>query len=76
MSISNILSQEERIINGVPQRSILGPLMFLLFINDLPLYTDNVKTDLYADDITLHENGQSVSDTKTKLQIGLNNLQE
>ena len=76
MSISNILSQEERIINGVPQSSILGPLMFLLFINDLPLYTDNVKTDLYADDTTLHENGQSVSDIKTKLQIGLNNLQE
>ena len=50
--------------------------MFLPFINDLPLYTDNVKTDLYADDTTLHENGQSVSDIKTKLQIGLNNLQE
>ena len=76
MSTSNILSQEERIINGVPQGSILGPLMFLLFINDLPLYIDNVKTDLYADDTTLHENDQSVSDIKTKLQTGLNNLQE
>ena len=76
VSISNILSQEERIISGVPQGSILGPLMFLLFINDLPLYTDNVKTDLYADDTTLHEDGQSISDIKTKLQIGLNNLQE
>ena len=60
MSISNILFQEERIINAVPQGSILGPLMFLLFINDLPLYTDNVKTYLYADDTTLHENAQSV----------------
>ena len=50
--------------------------MFLLFINDLPLYIDNVKTDLYADDTTFHENDQSVSDVKTKLQIGLNNLQE
>ena len=76
VSTSNILSQEERIISGVPQGSILGPLMFLLFINDLPLYTDNVKTDLYADDTTLHEDGQSISDIKTKLQIGLNNLQE
>ena len=76
MSISNIISQEERLINGVPQGSIIGPLMFLFFINDLPLYTDNVKTDLYTDDTTLHENGLSVSDIKTKLQIGLNNLQE
>ena len=76
VSISNIQSHEERIINGAPQCSILDPLMFLLFINDLPLYTDNVKTDLYADDTTLHEDGQSISDVKTKLQIRLNNLLE
>ena len=38
--------------------------MFLLFINDLPLYTDNVKTDLYADDTTLHEKGKSISNIK------------
>ena len=76
VSISNKLSTEERVLNGVPQGSILGPLMFLLFINDLPLYTDNVKTDLYADDTTLHENDKSISNIKKKLQIALNNLQE
>ena len=76
VSISNKLSNEERVLNGVPQGSILGPLMFLLFINYLPLYTDNVKTDLYADDTTLHENDKSISNIKRKLQIALNNLQE
>ena len=50
--------------------------MFLLFNNDLPLYTDNVKTDLYADDTILHEKGKSISNIKNKLQISLNNLQE
>ena len=76
VSISNKLSTEERVLNGVPQGSILGPLMFLLFINDLPLYTDNVKTDLYADDTTLHENDKSILNIKKKLQIALKNLQE
>ena len=74
--VNNVLSESENIICGVPQGSILGPLLFLIFINDLPLEINNVLTDLYADDTTLYYIDKSQACIEQQLQTALHKLSE
>ena len=75
VSINDCQSDFQQISYGVPQGSILGPLLFLLFINDLPLYTNNVFIDLYADDTTFYDIQDSMEQIENNLQSALNGLQ-
>ena len=61
-------SQEYPVNVGVPQGSILGPSLFLLYINDLP---DDVICDIaiYADDTTLYYNCDWASDLWQQLEL-------
>ena len=62
------MRQEYPVNTGVPQDSILGPTLFLLYINDLP---DDVISDtaIYADDTTLCSKCNWASDLWQQLEL-------
>ena len=67
--VNGYKSNTQMIQTGVPQGSILGPLLFLLYINDLPRSSNNFKMIMYADDTTLYcniENREHCEDTINK----------
>ena len=57
---------------GVPQGSVLGPLFFLVFVNDIQGALDDCKIKLYADDTVLYQSGVNSEEATKKLQVSVN----
>ena len=73
VNIEKDYSTPASLLCGVPQGSILGPLIFLLYVNDMPQAMD-CDLFLYADDSCLLYTAKNVKDIKEKLNANFNSL--
>ena len=74
--IGSTVSDWLKILLGVPQGSILGPLLFNIFINDIFLFITSCKICNFADDNTLYACGVSVQDVIFKLTSDMASVME
>ena len=64
---NNVLSDYESIKYGVPQGSVLGPTLYVIYVNDLLTSLSANAVIAYADDITLTANGSTVEEASFNL---------
>ena len=72
--VNGITSNFENITCGVPQGSCLGPLLFLLYINDMPCVLKCSKVTMYTDDSSLAHSAKDVKDITSTINAELENL--
>lgn len=71
--VDKSLSDSYLVPHGVPQGSVLGPLLFVLFINDISTIVHDSKIRLFADDIKIYKEIESPNDCD-KFQADINKI--
>ena len=74
VSVQGEVSDWTEVVSGVPQGSVLGPTLFVIYINELPsVLSSSSKCSMYADDTKIYRTVNKLSD-KNNLQIDMNKL--
>ena len=66
--VDNAISTKQQLSNGVPQGSILGPLLFTILFNDFPDCLAHSKVIMYADDTVVYVNGKEKNEIEKLLE--------
>ena len=73
VELNDTASKTLPIVTGVPQGFILGPLLFLIYINDFPLSSNFFKFIMYADDTTLYSQFDNARIANHDIELEINN---
>lgn len=74
VKMGNTLSEPAAVGHGVPQGSVLGPLLFTLYVNELPTHCRQSRVQQFADDTTIYAAGASSAEIEAKLNDDLTRL--
>lgn len=74
--VNGVKSNQENVACGIKQGSILGPLLFIMYINDLPLCINKMNTSMYADDTALYVKSSNIADLIDIVNVELVNLND
>ncbi|CAB4038506.1 Hypothetical predicted protein, partial [Paramuricea clavata] len=73
-NVNGLVSSERSLLCEVPQGSILGPLLFLVYINDLPSGLQHSTARMYADDTNITTTGKSIKEIASGANTDLENI--
>ena len=76
VQINGKISNTDIVTYGVPQGSVLGPLLFIIYTNDLPQSLTNSKTILFADDTTIFKSSKNIENVYKVMNEDLKVLED
>ena len=76
VKFNTTVSSQRPVLTGIGQGTILGPLLFIFYINDITSVIHNLKINMYADDCILYISGNDWNRMMQKTQPELNNVHQ